>query len=145
MQKAACRRNNSHGKAGVGPEEGVKDGCILAVSFSVHSPINGILGADSRNLGLRAKRKEKNTDAFVAAATLAGAAVASSAPAEARWGWGLGGFAVGAVVGTALASSYYYPCRIPIRRPACGATYGTAMPGFAPASDRRSRKPSEGR
>jgi hypothetical protein len=49
--------------------------------------------------------------ALVAAATLAGAAVASSAPAEARWGWGwgLGGFAVGAVVGSALASSYYYP------------------------------------
>ena len=49
--------------------------------------------------------------ALVAAATLAGAALASSAPAQARWGWGwgLGGFAVGAVVGSALASSYYYP------------------------------------
>ena len=48
---------------------------------------------------------------LVAAATLAGAAVASSAPAEARWGWGwgLGGFAAGAVIGSALASSYYYP------------------------------------
>ena len=49
--------------------------------------------------------------ALVAAATLAGAAVASSEPAEARWGggWGLGGFAAGAVIGSALASSYYYP------------------------------------
>ena len=49
--------------------------------------------------------------ALVAAAPLAGAAVASSAPAEARWGWGwgLGGFAAGAVIGSALASSYYYP------------------------------------
>ena len=48
---------------------------------------------------------------LVAAATLAGAALASSAPAEARWGWGwgLGGFAAGAVIGSALASSYYYP------------------------------------
>lgn len=59
--------------------------------------------------------------ALVAAATLAGAALASSAPAEAYWrggwgwrgggwGWGLGGFAAGAVVGATLASPYYgYP------------------------------------
>jgi len=60
--------------------------------------------------------------ALVAAATLAGAAVATSAPAEARWGgwhggwggwhgggWGWGGFAAGAVVGAALAAPYYYP------------------------------------
>ena len=66
--------------------------------------------------------------ALVAAATLAGAALTSSAPAEAYWrggygwhgggwgwrgggwGWGLGGFAAGAVVGAALASPYYgYP------------------------------------
>jgi hypothetical protein len=46
--------------------------------------------------------------ALVAAATLAGAALATSAPAEARWGWGwgwgLGGFALGAAVGSALAA-----------------------------------------
>ena len=51
--------------------------------------------------------------ALVAAATVASAALATSAPAEARWGWGwgwgLGGFAAGAVIGSAIASSYYYP------------------------------------
>ena len=60
--------------------------------------------------------------ALVAAATLAGAAVATSGPAQARWGggwhggwrgggwgWGLGGFAAGAVIGSALAAPYYYP------------------------------------
>jgi hypothetical protein len=47
--------------------------------------------------------------ALVAAATLAGAALATSPPAEARWGWGLGGFALGAAVGSALAAPYYYP------------------------------------
>ena len=50
---------------------------------------------------------------LLAAGTLAGAAVATSAPAEARWrggwGWGLGGFAAGAIVGGAVASSYYNP------------------------------------
>jgi len=43
---------------------------------------------------------------LLAAGTLAGAAVATSAPAEARWrggwGWGLGGFAAGAIVGGAV-------------------------------------------
>ena len=49
--------------------------------------------------------------ALVAAASVAGAAVATSAPAQAPWGWGwgLGGFAAGAVIGSAIASSYYYP------------------------------------
>ncbi|MGC1778607.1 MAG: hypothetical protein WBB34_11715 [Xanthobacteraceae bacterium] len=59
--------------------------------------------------------------ALVAALTLAGAAVATSGPAEARWGggwhgggwrgggWGAGGFVAGALVGSALASPYYYP------------------------------------
>jgi len=50
-----------------------KAGCILAGSFNVHSPTNGIL------------------DATFAIWKL------------------LGGFAAGAVVGSALASSYYYP------------------------------------
>jgi hypothetical protein len=49
--------------------------------------------------------------ALVAAATLAGAALVSSAPAQAYWrggwGWGLGGFAAGAVIGSALARPYY--------------------------------------
>jgi hypothetical protein len=47
--------------------------------------------------------------ALIAAGTLAGAVVATSAPAEARWGWGLGGFAAGAVIGSALAAPYYSP------------------------------------
>ena len=49
--------------------------------------------------------------ALVAAASVAGGAVATSAPAQAPWGWGwgLGGFAAGAVIGSAIASSYYYP------------------------------------
>jgi len=57
----------------------------------------------------------KTLSALVAAVTLAGAAVATSAPAQAwhrggwGWGWGLGGFAAGAVVGSALAAPYYNP------------------------------------
>jgi hypothetical protein len=51
--------------------------------------------------------------AVVAVATLAGAVLATSAPAQAYWrggwgwGWGLGGFAAGAAVGAALAAPYY--------------------------------------
>ena len=56
---------------------------------------------------------KKILTALVTAATLAGAALASSAPAEAYWrggwGWGLGGFALGAAVGSALAAPYYSP------------------------------------
>jgi hypothetical protein len=101
---------------------------------------------------------KKMLTALVAAATIAGAAVATSAPAEARWGggwhggwrgggwgWGLGGFAAGAIVGSALAAPYYYggygPYGItarPIRtmaRPASGVRYGLAMLGRAPASE----------
>lgn len=64
---------------------------------------------------------KKMLTALVAAATIVGAAMATSAPAEARWGggwhggwrgggwgWGLGGFAAGAIVGSALAAPYYY-------------------------------------
>jgi len=59
---------------------------------------------------------------LVAAATLVGAAVATSGSAQARWGgyggwrgggwgwgWGAGGFVAGALVGSALAAPYYYP------------------------------------
>lgn len=57
--------------------------------------------------------------AVVAAATLAGASVATSGPALAYhggwhggwrgggWGWGAGGFVAGALVGSALAAPYY--------------------------------------
>ena len=51
--------------------------------------------------------------ALLAAGTLAGAALATSAPAEAYWrggwGWCLGGFAAGALIGGALAAPYYNP------------------------------------
>jgi hypothetical protein len=57
---------------------------------------------------------KRTVTALAAAATLAGAAVASSSPAQAwhggwGWGWGLGGFALGAAVGSALAAPYYNP------------------------------------
>jgi hypothetical protein len=64
---------------------------------------------------------KKLVTALVMAASLAVAAVATSGSAEARWGWGGGwgwrggwwgpglGFAAGALVGGAIASSYYYP------------------------------------
>jgi hypothetical protein len=62
---------------------------------------------------------KKTLSVLVAAATLAGAAVATSGTADAGWrggwhggwhggwGWGLGGFAAGAIVGSALAAPYY--------------------------------------
>jgi hypothetical protein len=60
----------------------------------------------------------KTLAALVAAATLAGAAVATTSPADAYWrgggwgwrggGWGWGGFAAGALVGAAVAAPYYY-------------------------------------
>jgi hypothetical protein len=118
---------------------GPKDGCNLAGSFSLHSPINGNLGQQvlvfqnkswflenkswfsktkswflnaSKTLKPEVNVMKKMLTALVAAATIAGAAMATSAPAEARWGggwgWGLGGFAAGAIVGSALAAPYYY-------------------------------------
>jgi hypothetical protein len=88
---------------------------------------------------------KRTLTALVAAATLAGAAVASSVPAQAYWrggwGWGLGGFAAGAVIGSALARPYYpygyYGYYAP--RPACGGGCGTAILGFAPAFDQPGR------
>ncbi len=99
---------------------------------------------------------KKMLTALVAAATIAGAAVATSAPAEARWGggwhggrgggwgWGLGGFAAGAIVGSALAAPYYYggygrmgiTARLihTMAHPASGAGYGMAMFGLAPVN-----------
>jgi hypothetical protein len=81
--------------------------------------------------------------ALVAAATIGGAALATSAPANAwrggwGWGWGLGGFAAGAIVGSALAAPYYYaPYGYYGRRPAFGVACGTVITGFAPASEHR--------
>jgi len=127
--------------AAIAAPQPAKDGCNLAGSFSLHSPINGNLGQQvlvfskqalvfenkswflnaSKTLKAEVKVMKKMLTALVAAATIAGAAMATSAPAEARWGggwhggwrgggwgWGLGGFAAGAIVGSALAAPYYY-------------------------------------
>ena len=93
--------------------------------FSLHSPRNGNLRHQGAvrvrvKLNCRGDVMRKILAAVVAAATLAGAAVATSGPAEARWGggwhggwhgggwgWGGGGFVAGALVGSALASPYY--------------------------------------
>jgi len=53
----------------------------------------------------------KTLTAVAAAATIAVATLATPSTADARSGWwgpALGGFAVGAIVGSALASPYYY-------------------------------------
>jgi hypothetical protein len=51
--------------------------------------------------------------ALVAAASITGAAIATSRNAEAWWGWGpgavVGGVIAGAIVGSAIASRPYYP------------------------------------
>jgi hypothetical protein len=52
--------------------------------------------------------------AMVAAATIGAATLTMSSPANAwwrggGWGWGLGGFAAGAIIGSVLAAPYYYP------------------------------------
>ena len=52
---------------------------------------------------------KKTLTAVAAAATIAVASVATPTTAEARWGWwgpALGAFAVGAIVGGALARPY---------------------------------------
>jgi len=52
----------------------------------------------------------KTLTALAAATTIALATVATPSTADARWGWwgpALGGFAVGAIIGGALASPYY--------------------------------------
>jgi hypothetical protein len=52
----------------------------------------------------------KTVTALAAAATLATATLAAPRTADARWGWwgpALGGLAVGAIVGSALARPYY--------------------------------------
>ena len=53
----------------------------------------------------------KTLTAIAAAATIGVATLASPTTADARWGWwgpALGGFAAGAIIGSALASPYYY-------------------------------------
>src|SRR5262245_386888 len=66
---------------------------------------------------------KKTLTAVAAAATIAVASVATPTTAEARWGWwgpALGAFAVGAIVGGALARPYYY-----------GGYYGGYYPAYS--------------
>jgi hypothetical protein len=66
---------------------------------------------------------KKTLTAVAAAATIAAASVATPTTAEARWGWwgpALGAFAVGAIVGGALARPYYY-----------GGYYGGYYPAYS--------------
>jgi hypothetical protein len=65
----------------------------------------------------------KTLTAVAAAATIAVATVATPSTADARWGWwgpALGAFAVGAIVGGALARPYYY-----------GGYYGGYYPAYS--------------
>ena len=67
----------------------------------------------------------KTLTAVAAAATIGVATVAAPTTADARWGWwgpALGAFAVGAIVGGALARPYY-----------SGGYYGGYYGGYAPA------------
>src|SRR5262245_30506508 len=65
----------------------------------------------------------KTLTAVAAAATIGVATVANPTTADARWGWrgpALGAFAVGAIVGGALARPYYY-----------GGYYGGYYPSYS--------------
>jgi hypothetical protein len=65
----------------------------------------------------------KTLTAVAAAATIGVATVAAPTTADARWGWwgpALGAFAVGAIVGGALARPYYY-----------GGYYGGYYPAYS--------------
>src|SRR5262245_59343164 len=73
---------------------------------------------------------KRSLTALVLAGSLATATIAMPTDAHARqlrgWGWGVGAFAIGALVGAALArpyyrSYYYYP----------GYSYGYAYPAYS--------------
>jgi hypothetical protein len=84
----------------------------------------------------------KSLTALAAAATIGTAAIAAPTSAEARWGWwgpALGGLAVGAIIGSALAAPAYgygygYPAySYGYGYPAYGYGYAPAYSGYAPA------------
>jgi hypothetical protein len=76
----------------------------------------------------------KSLTALAVAATIAVAAIATPTTAEARRGWwgpALGGFAVGAIIGSALARPYYgYGYGYGYGYPAYGYGYAPAYYGY---------------
>jgi hypothetical protein len=76
----------------------------------------------------------KTLTAIAAAATIGVATLASPTTADARWGWwgpALGGFAVGAIVGSALASPYYYAGYYPAYPSYPAGYYGYYAPAYS--------------
>src|SRR5262249_59814218 len=86
---------------------------------------------------------KKTLTALAAAGTLAVATVATPTTADARWGWwgpAIGAFAVGAIIGGALASPYAYGGYYPAYSyypygyyPAYSHSYRPTYYGYAPA------------
>src|SRR5262245_10062 len=97
------------------------------------------VGAQIRMRGYEARKHpmKRSLTALVLAGSLAAATIAMPTDAQARrlrgWGWGVGAFAIGALVGAALArpyyarSYYYYPGYYGYAYPA----YGYAYPAYS--------------
>ena len=76
----------------------------------------------------------KTLTAVAAAATIGVATVATPTTADARWGWwgpALGAFAVGAIVGGALARPYYYGGYYPSYSYYPAGYYGYYAPAYS--------------
>ena len=76
----------------------------------------------------------KTLTAVAAAATISVATVAAPTTADARWGWwgpALGVFAVGAIVGGALARPYYYGGYYPAYSYYPAGYYGYYAPAYS--------------
>ena len=76
----------------------------------------------------------KTLTAVAAAATIGVATVAAPTTADARWGWwgpALGAFAVGAIVGGALARPYYYGGYYPAYSYSPAGYYGYYAPAYS--------------
>src|SRR5467141_3731327 len=76
----------------------------------------------------------KTLTAVAAAATIGVATVAAPTTADARWGWwgpALGAFAVGAIVGGALARPYYYGGYYPAYSYYPAGYYGYYAPAYS--------------
>jgi hypothetical protein len=76
----------------------------------------------------------KTLTAVAAAATIGIATLATPTTADARWGWwgpALGAFAVGAIVGGALARPYYYGGYYPAYSYYPAGYYGYYAPAYS--------------